>query len=119
MNQISAVIFKMLCGQKSYYKKLPEFIYHVSDEYKLLLLKYAILGDGHKRENDKRYSKAYKKKNTPEGILQIYNMHKMQIIVKNLLYYKIYRKIKFILYFALVHRHSQFLPQLFFCTAFP
>src|SRR3989344_1463946 len=63
MNGISAVFFKMLCGQKSHYKKLPEFIYHVDDKYKRILLNYAILGDGSKRENDIRYSKAYKKKN--------------------------------------------------------
>ncbi len=63
MNQLSAVFFKQLCGQKSKYKKLPEFIYHVNNKYKKLLLNNMILGDGSRRENDIRYSNKYKKEN--------------------------------------------------------
>jgi DNA polymerase I len=63
MNEISAVFFKVLAGQKSSGKKLPWFIYHVEDKYKKLLLEYAILGDGNRKENDKRYIKEYKLNN--------------------------------------------------------
>jgi len=63
MNHLSAVFFKILGGQTSKFKKLPEFIYHVDDKYKKLILKYMVLGDGNRRESDFRYSKQYKKTN--------------------------------------------------------
>jgi len=63
MNALSAVFFKILAGQTSKFKKLPEFIYHVEDKYKKILLEYMILGDGNRRESDVRYSKKYKKIN--------------------------------------------------------
>ncbi len=62
MNQLSAVFFKAFCGQKSIGKKLPDFIFHVSEEYKRLLLEEMIKGDG-SRYFDKRYSQEYLAKN--------------------------------------------------------
>ncbi|MGA2666114.1 MAG: 3'-5' exonuclease, partial [Nitrososphaerales archaeon] len=46
MNQLSAVFFKAFCGQKSDGKHLPEFIFHVPDEYKALLVESMVRGDG-------------------------------------------------------------------------
>lgn len=63
MNGISAVFFKMLCGQKSGGKKLPGFIFNVGREYKLLLLEHMLAGDGSRREGDARYSMEYKRNN--------------------------------------------------------
>ncbi len=74
MNILSAVFFKMLCGQKSHSKKLPEFIYHAPNKYKECFLKYMILGDGCRRENDNRYSNSYKKQNFS------YNTSSLQLI---------------------------------------
>ncbi len=62
MNQLSAVFFKMFCGQKSAGKKLPDFIYHVPDKYKLMLIEEMVKGDG-SRTNDIRYSEDYVKQN--------------------------------------------------------
>ena len=64
MNQISAVFFKCLCGQRSDSKKLPDFIFHVSEKYQKLLLDEMIKGDGSRSFNKKLgYSKEYIKKN--------------------------------------------------------
>jgi DNA polymerase elongation subunit (family B) len=62
MNSVSAVFFKALCGQKSSGKQLPDFIFHVPDEYKLLLLENMIKGDG-SRVFGKAYSDEYRKRN--------------------------------------------------------
>ncbi|MCD6476546.1 MAG: ribonuclease H-like domain-containing protein [Candidatus Aenigmarchaeota archaeon] len=61
-NELAAVFFKILGGQKSKNKKLPDFIYHVPQKYKELLLEYMIKGDG-SRWADARYSNKYKKEN--------------------------------------------------------
>lgn len=46
MNALSAVVFKLLCGQKSTGKKLPDFIFNVHEKYKKILLEKMIEGDG-------------------------------------------------------------------------
>ncbi|MDO8627779.1 MAG: DNA polymerase domain-containing protein, partial [Candidatus Diapherotrites archaeon] len=64
MNTLSAVFFKMLCGQKSIGKKLPKFIFNVDNKYKKLLLDKIIEGDGSRKVNEKLgYSEEYKQKN--------------------------------------------------------
>ncbi|NLT38591.1 MAG: hypothetical protein GXX95_10625 [Methanomassiliicoccus sp.] len=61
MNQMAAVFFKGLCGQKSKGKKLPEFIFHVEDRYKKGLLDEMIKGDGSRITNrNLPYSDEYK-----------------------------------------------------------
>ncbi len=62
MNELTAVFFKELCGQKSKHKKIPEFMFHVPVKYKLILLEKMIEGDGSKATNKRLpYSKEYKK----------------------------------------------------------
>lgn len=51
MDQMAAVFFKGLCGQKSKAKKLPDFIFHVEDRYKRMLLEEMIRGDGSRVTN--------------------------------------------------------------------
>ncbi len=62
MNEISAVFFKALGGQESQGKKVPEFIFHVPEEYKRLFLNCVVKGDG-SRVFDNRYSDEYASKN--------------------------------------------------------
>ena len=62
MNSVSAVFFKALCGQRSRGKQLPDFIFHVPTEFKLLLLENMIKGDG-SRIFGKAYSDEYRKSN--------------------------------------------------------
>ena len=62
MNQISAVVFRQLCGQKSTKKRLPDFIFHLPDDCKLALLKNMIYGDG-STEFGPRYSQDYRVNN--------------------------------------------------------
>ncbi|MDO8537974.1 MAG: DNA polymerase domain-containing protein [archaeon] len=62
MNAMTAVFFKMLCGQKSNGKKLPQFIFNVSNKYKRILLDKYIDGDGSKKYGE-RYSEDYVKNN--------------------------------------------------------
>ena len=45
MNELSAVLFKALCGQRSDGKYLPEFIFNVPDEFKRLLIENMVKGD--------------------------------------------------------------------------
>lgn len=61
MNIFSSVLFKCLCNQKSFNKRLPIFIFHVEDKYKKILLEKMIEGDGSRTKN-KRYSLDYKNK---------------------------------------------------------
>ena len=62
MNQMAALFFKGLCGQKSKGKKLPDFIFHVEDRYKLNMLEEMIKGDGSRATNKNLpYSNGYKK----------------------------------------------------------
>ncbi len=61
MNETSALFFKLFCGQTSKKKKLPEFIYHIPERYKKILIDNMILGDG-SRETSKKYTSAYRKK---------------------------------------------------------
>lgn len=65
MNRLSAVFFKMLCGQKSYGKKIPEFIYHVSEKNQKIVIDNMIKGDGSRIFMNMRlnYSEQYKKDN--------------------------------------------------------
>ncbi|NOQ38668.1 hypothetical protein GQ472_07340 [archaeon] len=64
MNNLSAVFFKCLCGQKSNAKKLPQFIYHVPAKHKNILLDAMIKGDGSRAVNKKLgYTKDYIKNN--------------------------------------------------------
>ncbi len=65
MNGLSAVFFKMLCGQKSYGKKIPEFIYHVPEKYQRIVLENMIKGDGSRIFMNRRlnYSEKYKQDN--------------------------------------------------------
>ncbi|MFH1285925.1 MAG: DNA polymerase domain-containing protein, partial [Candidatus Micrarchaeota archaeon] len=62
MNSLAAVFFKMLGGQKSTGKKLPEFIFHAPDKCKRILLENIIRGDG-SRKFSPAYSKEYCIKN--------------------------------------------------------
>ncbi len=62
MNAVSAMVFKQLCGQKSYGKHLPEFIYHVPRKYKLLMLEKMVEGDG-SRACGPRYTREYRDRN--------------------------------------------------------
>lgn len=65
MNRLAAVFFKMLCRQKSYGKKIPEFVYHVPEKYQKIVLENMIKGDGSHLFMNMRlnYSEQYKKKN--------------------------------------------------------
>ncbi|MDG6902147.1 MAG: ribonuclease H-like domain-containing protein [Nitrososphaerota archaeon] len=62
MNETAAVFFKSLAGQGSRGKKLPDFIFHVPEEYQKLLLDSLVKGDGSKKFG-KRYSAEYIAKN--------------------------------------------------------
>ena len=62
MNGLSAVFFKMLCGQKSSGKRIPDFVFNVEERHKRLLLEHMLIGDGSVTK-DQRYTKSYKKKN--------------------------------------------------------
>ncbi|MDO8633773.1 MAG: DNA polymerase domain-containing protein [archaeon] len=60
MNGVSAVFFKVFCGQKSHSKRLPNFIFNVPERYKLLLLEKMIEGDGSHSVNKRLgYSEEY------------------------------------------------------------
>lgn len=61
MNEMAAIFFKVLCGQKSSGKKLPDFIYNVHPKYQLILLQNMIKGDGAK-ETKKTYSQYYRER---------------------------------------------------------
>ncbi|MBU3957834.1 MAG: hypothetical protein KKB25_02055, partial [Nanoarchaeota archaeon] len=65
MNRLSAVFFKMLCGQKSYGKKIPEFVYHVPEKCQKIVLDNMIKGDGSRLFMNMRlnYSERYKQNN--------------------------------------------------------
>ena len=62
MNELSAVLFKALCGQRSDGKYLPEFIFNVPDEFKRLLIENMVKGDCSRRFG-KAYSQEYRLKN--------------------------------------------------------
>ena len=62
MNELSAVFFKAFCGQKSFGKHLPDFIFNAPDEFKRLMLENLIKGDG-SRKFGKAYSQDYRLKN--------------------------------------------------------
>ena len=62
MNALSALVFKGLCGQKSYGKRIPGFIFHVPEVKQKILLDNMIKGDG-LVETSPRYSEQYKKYN--------------------------------------------------------
>jgi DNA polymerase I len=62
MNETAAVFFKAFGGQGSRGKRIPDFIYHAPDEYKLLFLENLVKGDGSKKFGD-RYTDGYAAKN--------------------------------------------------------
>ncbi len=62
MNALAAVMFKVLCGQKSIGKRIPDFAFHLPNVYKTILLENMVKGDG-SRKYRKRYSSDYQKKN--------------------------------------------------------
>ncbi|MBI5228504.1 hypothetical protein HY991_00220 [Candidatus Micrarchaeota archaeon] len=63
-SELSAVLFKVLCGQKSHGKRLPEFVFHVPRRCKELVLQEMIKGDGSRSVNKRLgYSKEYVEKN--------------------------------------------------------
>jgi DNA polymerase I len=59
MNQIAAVLFKALGGQGSHAKRIPDFVFHASKDYKQTFLGNLIRGDG---------SKAFGSRYTPEYV---------------------------------------------------
>ncbi|MFA4820337.1 MAG: DNA polymerase domain-containing protein [Candidatus Aenigmatarchaeota archaeon] len=62
MNSLSAVVFKVLCGQKSYGKKLPSFVFHIPEAKQNIILHHMLKGDGY-IEKSVRYTDAYKAAN--------------------------------------------------------
>ncbi len=62
MNKVSAVMFKALCGQTSAGKHLPDFIFNVPREFKLLMLENILKGDG-SRVFGPLYSQDYRERN--------------------------------------------------------
>ncbi len=62
MNQLAAVMFKQLAGQKSTGKKIPGFVFHIPPKKQKLFLEWLLKGDGSKAF-DSRYTQSYKKKN--------------------------------------------------------
>lgn len=65
MNRLSAIFFKMLCGQKSFGKRIPEFVYHIPEKYQRIVLDNMIKGDGSRVFMNMKlnYSEKYKKEN--------------------------------------------------------
>ncbi|MCX6803833.1 MAG: hypothetical protein NTY48_04665 [Candidatus Diapherotrites archaeon] len=64
MNEVTALFFKGLCGQKSTGKKLPDFIFNVPKKHKLQLLEKMVEGDGSHAVNKKLgYTQEYIEKN--------------------------------------------------------
>ena len=61
MNELSAVFFRELAGQTSRGKRIPSFVFHLSDELQTLFLDTLVEGDG-SREFP-RYSEAYAEQN--------------------------------------------------------
>lgn len=62
MNELAAVFFKALCGQKSTGKRLPDFIFSAPTEYKRVFLDNLVKGDG-SRVFGRAYSADYRRKN--------------------------------------------------------
>jgi len=62
MNQLAAVFFKAFCGQKSFGKHLPDFIFNAPEEFKRIMLENLIKGDG-SRKFGEAYSQDYRLKN--------------------------------------------------------
>ncbi len=64
MNGLSAVCFKVFCGQKSSGKKLPDFIFHAPAKLQKILLDKMVEGDGSHAVNKRLgYSAQYIAKN--------------------------------------------------------
>ena len=64
MNPLSAAFFKVLCGQKSSGKRLPDFIFNVPERCKKLMLEKMVEGDGSRSVGKNPwYTKEYKEKN--------------------------------------------------------
>ncbi|MDD5163862.1 MAG: DNA polymerase domain-containing protein [Candidatus ainarchaeum sp.] len=94
MNGISAVFFKMFCGQKSHGKKLPNFIFNVQDKYKKILLEKMIEGDGSHAVNKRLgYSAEYIKNNFSYttkslGVISGLDLLLKQLSQKHSVYYR-------------------------------
>lgn len=61
MNELSAVVFASLCGQKSRGKKVPQFVFSLPSKYKRLFIDSAVKGDG--TRVFERYSEEYSRNN--------------------------------------------------------
>jgi DNA polymerase, archaea type len=61
MNQLSAVLFKELAGQKSIGKKVPDLLFHLSTREQLIFLESYLLGDG-SREKKQSYTARYRER---------------------------------------------------------
>ena len=55
MNALSAIIFKQLCGQKAYEKKIPDFIYMLDEELQRYFLLELIEGNGNYQDGNMRF----------------------------------------------------------------
>ncbi|MFA4946825.1 MAG: DNA polymerase domain-containing protein, partial [Candidatus Micrarchaeia archaeon] len=85
MNGLSAVFFKMFCGQKSAGKKLPDFIYNVPKKYQLIFLEKLLEGDGSRSVNKKLgYSREYKEKNFKYTTISLELASGLSVLLKQL-----------------------------------
>lgn len=85
MNQLSAVLFKQLCGQRSEGKHLPPFIYHVDEHSQRVLLDAYLHGDG-SRTTDERYSSKYLQKHFRFSTKSLQLVSGMSFLIKQLGY---------------------------------
>lgn len=85
MNQLSAVIFKELCGQKSSGKKIPSFVFHLPRKEKELFLQYYVMGDGH-RDGTGKYSEEYVAKHFRASTKSLLLMSGLSLLTKQLGY---------------------------------
>lgn len=85
MNTTTAVFFKMLCGQKSYGKKLPNFIFTAPLREKLWLLNKMLEGDGSHSVNKKLgYSQNYIKNNFSYTTKSLASISGLSVLLKQL-----------------------------------
>lgn len=85
MNALSAVFFKMFCGQKSNGKKLPSFIYNVPRKYQLIFLEKLLEGDGSRSVNEKLgYTQEYKEKNFKYTTVSLELASGLSVLLKQL-----------------------------------
>ncbi|MFQ6009927.1 MAG: DNA polymerase domain-containing protein [Candidatus Aenigmatarchaeota archaeon] len=65
MNSLAAVFFKMLCGQRSDSKYLPDFVFNLPERYQRIVLDNMVLGDGSRKFMNRKlpYTEQYKRRN--------------------------------------------------------